>query len=75
VGGVLQQYTPALDLSQGGAGQAITFACTWNNTFDKTIVYGIGDNEMCEVFGYAYPPETTYSAIASEDVCVPTSVN
>jgi hypothetical protein len=74
VGGVMVQYAPPLDLSQGGAGQGITFACTWNNTLDKTIVYGIGDNEMCEVFGYAYPPEATYSAIASDQVCVPTAV-
>jgi hypothetical protein len=29
---------------------------------------------MCEVFGYAYPPEATYSVIASDQVCVPTAV-
>jgi hypothetical protein len=72
--GVLVDYAPALDLSQGGQGTGVTFACTWNNTFDKPITYGIGDNEMCEVFGYAYPPEATYSVIASDQVCVPTAV-
>ena len=71
--GVLQQYTPALDLSQGAQGSGVTFSCTWNNTLDKTITYGIGDNEMCEIFGYAYPPEATYSVLASDQVCLPTT--
>ena len=52
-------YDPAIDLSQG---DGATFACTWRNTFDKTLVEGIGDDEMCMLFGYAWPPASTYSA-------------
>ena len=66
--GVVEQYRPAIDLSQG---EGVRFACTWKNTFDKTIVEGIGDNEMCMLFGYSYPYETTYSAYATgPDSCL-----
>ncbi len=61
-GGVMVQYDPAVDLSQG---RGARFGCTWNNTFDKTIVEGVGDNEMCILFGYAWPPEHAYSVLAS----------
>jgi len=64
--GVATQYTPAIDLSQG---EGASFGCTWQNTFDKTIVEGVGDNEMCILFGYAYPYEHAYSALASETGC------
>ncbi len=70
--GVLVQYDPAVDL---GLGDGARFSCTWNNTFDKTIVEGVGDDEMCMMFGYAYPPGNAYSVIASEgDNCVALSV-
>jgi Copper type II ascorbate-dependent monooxygenase, C-terminal domain len=65
--GVIEQYDPAIDLSQG---DGASFSCTWNNTLDKTIVEGIGDNEMCILFGYAYPPANAYSATAGADHCV-----
>ena len=58
-GGVRLSYDPAIDLSQG---DGATFSCTWKNTFDKTLSEGIGDDEMCMLFGYAWPPATTYSA-------------
>ncbi|MBK9259889.1 MAG: hypothetical protein IPM54_08645 [Polyangiaceae bacterium] len=60
--GVIVQYRPAIDLSQG---EGARFSCTWQNTFDKTIEEGIGDNEMCMLFGYGYPYEQTYSAFAT----------
>ena len=60
--GVMVQYRPAIDLSQGDGAR---FGCTWKNTFDKTIVQGTGDNEMCMLFGYGYPYDQTYSAVAS----------
>jgi len=67
--GVLAQYRPAIDLSQG---EGARFSCTWQNTFDKPIVEGIGDNEMCMLFGYGYPYESTYSAYAvGPDNCLP----
>jgi hypothetical protein len=64
----IRLYDPAIDLTQGGLGNGARFSCTWENTFDKVIEYGVGDNEMCILFGYAYPPENTFSAAAQEDV-------
>jgi hypothetical protein len=66
--GVMVSYEPAIDLSQG---EGARFSCTWRNTLDKTIVEGLGENEMCILFGYAYPPENAFTAVAvSEDSCV-----
>ncbi len=68
----IRQFLPAVELSQGGQGDGIRFACSWENTFDKVIEFGVGDNEMCIAFGYAYPPAHAASAGASEDVdCLP----
>lgn len=60
--GVLLEYDPPLDLS---VADRFDFSCEWQNTLDKTLVEGIGDNEMCILFGYAYPFENAYSALAS----------
>jgi hypothetical protein len=30
--------------------------CGVTNELDKPIVWGIGQNEMCTLFGYLYPP-------------------
>ena len=65
--GVLVQYEPAVDLSDA---TGIRFSCTWQNTHDKKIVEGIGDNEMCIVFGYAWPADRSFSALASQDNCL-----
>lgn len=65
--GVVVQYNPSIDLSQGSG---FGFSCTWKNTLDKTIVEGQGDNEMCMMFGYAWPPESAYSAKANSEVCI-----
>ncbi|MSP25844.1 MAG: hypothetical protein EXR75_11930 [Myxococcales bacterium] len=65
--GVMTQYTPAVDLSET---ERFVFGCTWQNTFDKSIVEGTGDNEMCILFGYGYPAENAYSATASPHGCV-----
>jgi hypothetical protein len=32
-------------------GDGFSFSCTWKNTFDKPIVEGVGDDEMCMMFG------------------------
>ncbi len=61
-------YDPPVDLSQGGQGTGATFSCTWNNTYDQVIQYGVGINEMCILFGYAYPPANTFSAAAAEGI-------
>ncbi|MFO0761168.1 MAG: hypothetical protein U0359_32115 [Byssovorax sp.] len=65
--GVMEQYDPAVDLSQG---DGMSFSCTWNNTLDKEIELGIGDNEMCILFGYAYPAENAFTTVADEGHCV-----
>lgn len=64
----IYSFDPAVDLSQG---DGVTFGCTWKNTFDKTIVEGVGDNEMCILFGYGYPAENTFSIAATEEKCTP----
>ncbi len=64
----IYSYEPAIDLSQGNGWR---FGCTWKNTHNKTIVEGIGDNEMCMLFGYSYPAENAYSALATKDKCIP----
>jgi hypothetical protein len=68
--GVLTQYDPAIDLS---AVDGFTFACTWRNTLDVTVTEGVGNNEMCMMFGYAYPPAAAYSALAGKGTCLMTT--
>jgi hypothetical protein len=34
----------------------IRHRCRVNNDLDQPIVWGLGDNEMCTLFGYLYPP-------------------
>jgi hypothetical protein len=70
--GVIQQYEPAVDLS---IASGVRFSCTWNNTFDKEIKEGVGDDEMCMLFGYGYPEDSVYFGFAYADgECVPVPV-
>jgi len=52
------QYAPAANIT---AGTGIRMECTWNNVTDQTIVEGTGINEMCMMFGYSYPAQSTYT--------------
>jgi hypothetical protein len=36
---------------------SIRHVCTVQNDLSVPIVWGIGDNEMCTLFGYLFPPE------------------
>jgi hypothetical protein len=66
--GVIQIFDPAVDLGQG---TGAWFQCTWQNTYDQTIVYGVGINEMCMLFGYGYPKMGTYSTfVKTSSGCV-----
>jgi hypothetical protein len=65
-GGVFTVYDPPVDM-EGTTGSGVRFSCTWKNTFDKPIVEGTGDNEMCMLFAYVSPPEHTYFGIADPD--------
>lgn len=60
--GLIMQWDPAVDTAQG---EGISFSCSWENTFDKTIVEGIGDNEMCMAFGYGYPAGKVYTLLGN----------
>jgi len=50
----IRTYDPPLEL---GDFDDFRFSCRFNNTTDHDIVYGIGENEMCVLFGYLYPVE------------------
>lgn len=65
--GVMTQYDPAIDLSQGYGAR---WGCTWKNTHERPIYEGVGDNEMCILFGYAYPYEHAYSAQTNGNGCL-----
>lgn len=69
--GLIVQYEPSVDL---GLGWGVRFSCTWENTFDKTIHEGVGDDEMCMLFGYAWPPENAYSLVGTSSGSCPTLV-
>jgi hypothetical protein len=47
-------YQPSISTELG---DHVRFQCTFNNTTDHDIVYGIGENEMCVLFGFIYPPD------------------
>jgi hypothetical protein len=60
--GLIMQWDPAVDTAQG---EGISFSCSWENTLDKTVVEGIGDNEMCMAFGYGYPAGKVYTLVGN----------
>ena len=64
--GVLLQSHPAIDLGQG---DGATFSCTWDNTLNETLGFGVGNNEMCILFGYAWPPWAAFTADAKAGNC------
>jgi hypothetical protein len=49
----------------------IRHTCTVRNDLDEPIVWGVGDNEMCTLFGYLYPPSTQQLGLVTRgsDVC------
>jgi hypothetical protein len=47
-------YDPPLPL---GDFDSLRFSCRFNNTTDHDISYGLGENEMCVLFGHLYPVE------------------
>ena len=59
--GLIRSFDPAVVIQPG---DGFRFSCSWKNTFDKTIVEGVGDDEMCMMFGYAYPYEAAGSAVS-----------
>jgi hypothetical protein len=55
-------YDPQIPL-QGVS--SMKFECTFNNTTDHDVVYGIGENEMCILFGYIYPVKAQFVAYSA----------
>jgi hypothetical protein len=49
----------------------IHHACTVNNDLSSPIVWGVGQNEMCTLFGYLYPPGAQMLGyVGSPDNCL-----
>jgi copper type II ascorbate-dependent monooxygenase-like protein len=58
-----EQVFVSFDPIDAHAGDTIDFQCTWNNTTDQTVQWGLNSHqEMCSVFVYRYPA-------ASSDLC------
>jgi hypothetical protein len=53
----IEVYQPAIDLTDD---LSMKFECTFANTTDHNVVYGIGQNEMCILFGYLYPVKNQF---------------
>jgi hypothetical protein len=54
----------------------IDMSCTFDNTTTSDIVYGIGQNEMCILFGYLYPVKSQFvgHAATPDQACVSTEL-
>lgn len=52
-------YEPPLELLPG---DSVRFSCTFANTTDHDVVYGLGDDEMCILFGYMHPVKSQFVA-------------
>ncbi|WP_434041912.1 MULTISPECIES: hypothetical protein [Sorangium] len=62
--GDIEVYRQAISL---GDGDSIRYACRFRNTSEHDLRFGLGDNEMCTLFGYMYPPEKQLAAFAARD--------
>jgi hypothetical protein len=56
----IKLYSPPLRVAPSG--DSMRYSCVFNNTTDHDVVYGIGENEMCVLFGYVYPAENQFVA-------------
>jgi hypothetical protein len=57
-------FDPAIDLTDI---EKMRFQCTFANTLDHDLHYGLGENEMCILFGYVTPPEYQLVAYAEDE--------
>ena len=57
-------FDPPIDLAQG---QGVTFTCGYDNVLDKDVVWGIGDNEMCVMLGFAASPLAFDATVGQTD--------
>lgn len=55
----IKLFDPPLELSSF---DDIRYECIFNNTTDIDVKYGLGQNEMCILFGYVYPAHKQFVA-------------
>ena len=60
----IRVFDPPLDLSET---KSIRYDCSFDNTTNHDIRWGIGENEMCVLFGYLYPPESQFVGHAPDE--------
>jgi hypothetical protein len=60
----IQLYQPPLDLTEV---DRIRYQCTFDNVLDHELRYGLGENEMCILFGYITPPVYQLVGVAQLD--------
>ncbi|HZF55235.1 MAG TPA: hypothetical protein VE093_41575 [Polyangiaceae bacterium] len=53
----IKLFDPPLEISSF---DQMRFECVFNNTTDHDVVYGLGENEMCILFGYVYPAQKQF---------------
>jgi hypothetical protein len=54
----------------------LRYSCTVQNDLEVPITWGVGDNEMCMIFGYMFPPSAQQIGVVYEGstACVVTDV-
>ncbi len=60
----IRAYDPPISLDDAAT---IRHECTFANTYDFEVHFGIGKNEMCTLFGYIYPPEKQFAGLVTQD--------
>jgi hypothetical protein len=53
----IRSFDPPITLEDGAS---LRFECLFKNTHEHEVHWGIGDNEMCMLFGYVYPAEKQF---------------
>lgn len=73
LGSDIHVYDPQITLK---GVSSVKFECTFNNTTNHDVVYGIGENEMCILFGYMYPVSAQFVGFAPHqgDPCQSTQI-
>ncbi|MCS6914232.1 MAG: hypothetical protein RMK29_12715 [Myxococcales bacterium] len=60
----IRVYDPPLQLEPF---DRLRFSCDFHNTLDREVRFGLGDNEMCVLFGYLAPPQQQVLAFADDE--------
>jgi hypothetical protein len=60
----IELYQPALDFD---VVDRVRYQCTIDNVLDHEMHYGLGENEMCILFGYITPPVYQFVGVSQLD--------